>query len=34
VKNTNKGEIHRESLMANWELCQKGEKPFSIAPLS
>jgi hypothetical protein len=27
-------EIHRESLMANWDLCQKGEKPFSVAPLS
>jgi len=27
-------EIHKESLSANWELCQKGEKPFQITPLS
>jgi len=26
-------EIHREELMANWELCQNGEKPFQIEPL-
>lgn len=26
-------EIHREELMANWELCQNGEKPFRIDPL-
>jgi hypothetical protein len=26
-------EIHREALMANWKLCQNGEKPFSIEPL-
>ena len=26
-------EIHREELMANWELCQNGEVPFKIDPL-
>jgi hypothetical protein len=26
-------EIHRDELLANWELCQNGEKPFSIDPL-
>ena len=26
-------EIHREELMADWTLCQNGEKPFSIEPL-
>jgi hypothetical protein len=26
-------EIHREELVANWELCQNGEKPFAIDPL-
>ncbi len=26
-------EIHREELLANWELCQNGEKPFQIDPL-
>ncbi len=26
-------EIHKESLLANWELCQKGEKPFPVSPL-
>ncbi len=26
-------EIHREELMADWVLCQVGEKPFPIAPL-
>ena len=26
-------EIHRDELMANWELCQNGEKPFQIEPL-
>lgn len=26
-------EIHREELMANWDLCQNGEKPFLIEPL-
>lgn len=26
-------EIHREELLANWTLCQNGEKPFSIDPL-
>ena len=26
-------EIHREELLANWRLCQNGEKPFSIEPL-
>ncbi len=26
-------EIHREELLANWELCQNGELPFKIEPL-
>lgn len=26
-------EIHKDELLANWELCQNGEKPFSIEPL-
>jgi len=26
-------EIHREELIANWDLCQNGEKPFKIEPL-
>jgi hypothetical protein len=26
-------EIHKEELMADWQLCQNGEKPFSIDPL-
>jgi hypothetical protein len=26
-------EIHREELMADWELCQNGEKPFQVEPL-
>jgi len=26
-------EIHKEELLANWQLCQNGEKPFSIEPL-
>lgn len=26
-------EIHREELIANWELCQNGEIPFKIEPL-
>ena len=26
-------EIHKEELMANWQLCQNGEKPFKIEPL-
>lgn len=26
-------EIHKDELMADWELCQNGEKPFSIEPL-
>ncbi|MEX2567213.1 MAG: DUF4160 domain-containing protein [Cyclobacteriaceae bacterium] len=26
-------EIHREELLANWTLCQNGEKPFQIDPL-
>lgn len=26
-------EIHRDELIADWELCQNGEKPFSIEPL-
>jgi hypothetical protein len=26
-------EIHKEELMADWALCQNGEKPFSIEPL-
>ncbi len=26
-------EILRDKLLANWELCQNGEKPFTIEPL-
>ena len=26
-------ELHREELLANWELAQNGEEPFRIAPL-
>ena len=26
-------EIHKEELIADWELCQNEEKPFSIEPL-
>ncbi|MFZ4741939.1 MAG: DUF4160 domain-containing protein [Bacteroidales bacterium] len=26
-------EIHKDELIANWELCQNGEKPFTIEPL-
>ncbi len=26
-------EIHKDELIANWELCQNGEKPFLIEPL-
>ncbi|MBP9663356.1 MAG: DUF4160 domain-containing protein [Pyrinomonadaceae bacterium] len=26
-------EIHRDELLANWELCQNGEVPFAIEPL-
>jgi hypothetical protein len=26
-------EIHREELLADWNLCQNGEKPYSIEPL-
>jgi hypothetical protein len=26
-------EIHKDELLANWILCQNGEKPFSIEPL-
>jgi hypothetical protein len=26
-------EIHRDELIADWELCQNGEKPFQIDPL-
>jgi hypothetical protein len=26
-------EIHKEELLANWKLCQNGEKPFAIEPL-
>ena len=26
-------EIHREELLADWKLCQNGEKPFAIEPL-
>jgi len=25
--------IHQEELLADWELCQKGETPFKIDPL-
>jgi len=26
-------EIHRDELLADWNLCQNGEKPFAIEPL-
>ena len=26
-------EVHKEELMANWELCMNGEAPFKIEPL-
>jgi hypothetical protein len=26
-------EIHQDELLADWALCQNGEKPFSIEPL-
>ena len=26
-------EIHKEELLADWELCQNGEKPYKIEPL-
>jgi hypothetical protein len=26
-------ELHREELLANWELCQNGEEPYPIEPL-
>ncbi len=26
-------EIHKDELLADWELCQNGEKPFKIEPL-
>jgi len=26
-------ELHREELIADWKLCQNGEKPFTIEPL-
>ncbi|HSO87813.1 MAG TPA: DUF4160 domain-containing protein [Draconibacterium sp.] len=26
-------EIHKDELLANWELCQNGEKPFKVEPL-
>ena len=26
-------EIHRDELLADWKLCQNGEKPFKIEPL-
>ena len=26
-------EIHREELLADWALCQNGEKPFPVEPL-
>ena len=26
-------EIHKDELLADWKLCQNGEKPFSIDPL-
>ena len=26
-------EIHKEELLADWALCQNGEKPFTIEPL-
>ncbi|OQX78471.1 MAG: hypothetical protein B6D64_06580 [Bacteroidetes bacterium 4484_276] len=27
-------EIHREELIADWALCQNGEKPLKIKPLN
>jgi len=26
-------EIHKDELLADWQLCQNGEKPFKIEPL-
>lgn len=26
-------EIHRDELLADWQLCQNGKKPFKIQPL-
>jgi len=26
-------EIHKDELIADWKLCQNGEKPFTIEPL-
>lgn len=26
-------EIHKDELLADWNLCQNGEKPFIIEPL-
>jgi hypothetical protein len=26
-------ELHRDELLADWELAQNGEEPFRIAPL-
>ena len=26
-------EIHKDELIADWDLCQNGDKPFSIEPL-
>jgi hypothetical protein len=26
-------EIHQDELLADWKMCQNGEKPFSIDPL-
>jgi hypothetical protein len=26
-------EIHKDELIADWDLCQNGEKPFAIDPL-
>lgn len=26
-------ELHRDELMANWNLCQNGDSPFRIEPL-
>lgn len=26
-------EIHKDELVADWNLCQNGEKPFTIEPL-
>ena len=27
-------EIHKDELIANWQLCQNGETPFKIDPLN